>query len=89
MLARIRPCRTGLIWFAALLVFLPAARPGERPPQSTSRQSAPGQAARSLDRGRQAAAPQQLTLERIFGEPGLGGTLAEEVAWSPDGKTAS
>ena len=38
----------------------------------------------------QSAAPQKaLTVERIFGAPGLGGQLTRGIAWSPDGKRLS
>jgi dipeptidyl-peptidase 4 len=67
MFHRARLFSPRLIWFAALLFFLPGNLPA-RP---------------------QATAPQRLTFDRIFAQPRLSGTLAEEVDWSPDGKAVS
>jgi dipeptidyl-peptidase-4 len=76
------------LWRQAILFLLPAAL-SAGPPPSVRRQPSPAQAAYRLELVQQAAAPRKLTLDRIFSEPSLSGTLMEEVDWSPDGKTVS
>jgi dipeptidyl-peptidase 4 len=76
--------RLKLVWFAAILFFIPAALPGRALRSGGRRLDALGP-----QRSPQAAAPRQLTLERIYSEPSLSGTLMEEVDWSPDAKTVS
>ena len=39
--------------------------------------------------GQQAAAPGELTVDRIYGQPGLSGRLTRGVEWAPDGKRIS